>query len=309
MRSKASSLTRTVSARLSLISRSIRLVLEQASKLEEMFTEEEIRAAVFRLNGDKALGPDGFPLACWSFSWDFVKEEVLGFFKEFFEHSRFVKSLNATFLVLVPQRRTVEDLQDLRPISLLGGLYKILTKVLANRIKRVMGLIISQSQNAFIEGRQILNTVLIANEATDSILRRKENRLLCKLDIEKAYDHIRWDFLQQILERMGFGSKWISWSNWCISTASFSVLFNGSLTGFFRSSKGLRQGDPLSPYLYMIGMEALSGMLKSAVEGNFISGCRFGGRDGRELVISHLLYVDDTVLFYEANSEQLMYFG
>ena len=93
-----------------------------------------------------------------------------------------------------------------------------------------MGLIISQSQNAFVEGRQILDAVLIANEAVDSILRRKENELLCKLDIKKAYDHIKWDFLQQILERMGFGSKWISWINWCISTTSFSVLFNGSLT-------------------------------------------------------------------------------
>ena len=86
-----------------------------------------------------------------------MKEKVLGFFREFFEHSRFVKSLNVTFLVLVHKRRTVEDLQDLRPISLVGGIYKILTKVLVNRIKSVMGLIISQSQNAFIEGRQILS--------------------------------------------------------------------------------------------------------------------------------------------------------
>ena len=135
-----------------------------------------------------------------------------------------MKSLNATFLVLVPKRRTDEDLQDLRPISLVGDLYKILTKVLANRIKRVMGLIISQSQNAFVEGRHILDAVLIANEAVDSILRRKENGLPCKLDIEKDYDHIRWDFLQQILDIMGFGSKWISWINLCIFTASFFVL-------------------------------------------------------------------------------------
>ena len=184
---------------------------DQVPKLEEMFTEEEILAAISGLNGDKAPGPDGFPLAFWSFSWDFVKDEVLGFFREFFDHNQFVKSLNGTFLVLVPKGRTVEDLKDLRPISLVGSLYKILSKVLANRIKRVMRLIISQSQNAFVEGRQILDAVLIANEEVDFLLRRKEKGILCKLDIEKTYDHIRWDFLLQIMERMGFGSKWISW--------------------------------------------------------------------------------------------------
>ena len=127
----------------------------------------------------------------------------------------------------MPKGSTVEDLKDLRPISLVGSLYKILSKVLANRIKRVMGLIISQSQNAFVEGRQILDAALVANEAVDSVLRRKEKGILCKLDIEKAYDHIRWDFLLQTLERMGFGSKWIKWIHWCISTASFSIIFNG----------------------------------------------------------------------------------
>ena len=179
--------------------------------------------------------------------------------------------------------------------------------MLANKIKRVMRLIISQSQNAFVEGRQILDAVLIANEVVDSILRRKEKGILCKLDIEKAYDHIRWDFLLQTLERMGFGSKWIRWINWCISTSSFSVLFNGSPTWFFRSSRGLRQEDSLSLYLFVIGMEALSCLLKRAVERNFIYGCRFGGRDGGEIVISHFLYADDTIIFCEANSEQLMY--
>ena len=117
----------------------------QAAKLEEMFTEEEILAVIFGLSGDKAPGLDGFPFAFLVFSWDFVKDEVLGFFQEFYEHNRFVKSLNATLLVLIPKKNNVEDFKDLRPISLVGGLYKILTKVLANRIKRVMSLIISHA--------------------------------------------------------------------------------------------------------------------------------------------------------------------
>ena len=181
--------------------------LEEADRLEESFYEEEIWTAISGLNSDKAPGPDGFPTAFWIFSWDFVKKEVLGFFKEFHEQSRFVKNLNATFLVLIPTKQTVEDLKDLRPISLVGGLYKILAKVLANRIKRVLDKVISKSQNAFVKDRQILDAVLIANELVDSTLRRKDQGIVCKLDVEKAYDSISWEFLNQVMGRMGFGSR------------------------------------------------------------------------------------------------------
>ena len=98
-----------------------------------------------------------------------------------------------TFLALIPKKQTVEDFKDLRPISLMGGLYKILTKVIANKIKRVMDKVISKSQNAFVEGRQISDAVLISNEIVDSTLRRKKCGLICKLDIEKSYDRISWD--------------------------------------------------------------------------------------------------------------------
>ena len=120
---------------------------------------------------------------------------MIGFFRDFHEHERFVRSLNSTFLVLVPKKGDVEDLRDYKPINLAGRLYKLLAKVLANRLKQVVGKVVSSSQNAFVEGRQILDAVLIANEAVDSLLKSNECGVMCKLDIEKAYDHLKWDFL------------------------------------------------------------------------------------------------------------------
>ena len=102
------------------------------------------------------------------------------------------------------------------------------------------------------------------------------------------------------MERMGFGSRWLNWTKWCVSMASFSILINVTPACFFQSSRGLRQGDPLSPYLFMIGMEALSCLLKRVEEGNYLSSSKVTNRGGEELNISHLLYVDDTLLFCEA---------
>ena len=117
----------------------------------------------------------------------------MGFFREFYEHKKFVRNLNITFLVLIPKKGDAEDLKDFRPISLVGGLYKLLAKVLASRLKRIIGKVISPAKNSFAEGKQILDAALIANEGVDSWLRRKESGLLCKLDTAKAYDHINWD--------------------------------------------------------------------------------------------------------------------
>ena len=152
-----------------------------------------------------------------------------------------------------------------------------------------------------------MDAVLIANEAVDTIIRKKENGIVCKLDIEKAYDHLSWEFLIQVLDKMGFGKRWVSWVKWCISTASFSILVNGSPASFFQNSRGLRQGDPLSPYLFVIGMEALTRLLNRAVIGNYLSGSKIIGRDGVVSVISHLLYADDTLLLCGARKDQLKY--
>ncbi|KAJ9682243.1 hypothetical protein PVL29_018228 [Vitis rotundifolia] len=264
-----------------------------ASALEIPSTEKEVFDALLGCNRDKAPGPDGFSMAFWQFAWDFVKADVMCFFKEFYDNGKFVKSLNATFMVLIPKKAGAEELGDYRPISLVGSLYKWLAKVLANRLKKVVGEVVSKAQGAFVEGRQILDVVLIANEAIDSTLKNNESGILCKLDIEKAYDNVDWTFILTI--------------KWCISTANFFVLINVTPAGFFQSSRGLRQGDPLSPYLFVIAMEVFSVFLKRVVQGGFLSGYRVKGRSEEGVLISHLLFANDTLVFCNPSQDHLTY--
>ena len=176
--------------------------------------------------------------------------------------------------------------------------------MLANRLKLVLAKVISNAQNVFVGGRQIMDAVLIANEAIDSILKSKGGTILCKMDIEKVYDHVEWYFLFSVLEKMGFGEKWIRWIKWCVSTASSSVLVNGTPTGFFQSSRGLRQGDSFSPYLFVVVMEALSCLIKRDVRIGFLSPCQVKGRRSEGVKIYHLLFIDDTLIFCKANEDQ-----
>jgi hypothetical protein len=177
-----------------------RLNGEEASSLEVPFEEREVREVIKGMDRDKAPGPDGFSMAFFQVCWEVVKGDIMAVFEEFHTRGKFVKSINSTFISLIPKIQGAKEVKDFRPINLVGGVYKI----------------ISKPQNAFVKGRQILDSVLIANECLDSRIKSEEPGVLCKLDMEKAYDHVDWNFLLYLLRRYGFGEKWCLWIQHCI---------------------------------------------------------------------------------------------
>jgi hypothetical protein len=128
---------------------------------------------------------------------------------------------------------------------------------------------------------------------------------LCKLDLGKAYDHVNWDFLLYMLQMYGFGERWRDWIEFCISTVKFSILANGTLSGFFQSSRGLRQGDPLSRLLFVVDMESLSRMLNATILQGLLTSFSVGTRNNEKLVVNHLLFADDTLIFCDAQAEHV----
>jgi hypothetical protein len=280
---------------------------EEKVWLEREFEEMEVWEVMKSMEADKTPGPDGFAMAFFQSCWVVVKHDIMAVFSEFHRRRKLVKNLNATFVSLVPKKVDAVEIKDFRPISLVGGMYKIMSNVLANRMKNVLGKIISNSQNAFIGGRQILDSVLIANEVLDTRMRSSVPGVICKLDLEKAYDHVNWNFLLYLLKWCGFGERWREWIEWCISTAWFSILVNGTPEDFFNSLRGIRQGDLLSLLLFVLVMEALSRMVNATIEQGLLSGFFVGERASADLVVAHSLFADDMLIFYEACLEQLRY--
>jgi hypothetical protein len=266
----------------------------ESTRLEEKFTEEEIKQAVWDCENLKSPGPDGVSLGFVKDFWEELKDDIFKFMSEFHENGKLVKGINSTFMTLIPKKDNPSKLNDFRPISLVGCTYKILSKVLANRLKRVMHNIISGVQTAFIQGRQILDGVMIANEVIEEAKRLNKEVVFLKVDFEKAYDSVDWDFLEFVMRKMNFPLKWRKWIRESISTAMMSVLINGSPTKEFKMERGLRQGDPLSPFLFLLVAEGFNVLMSKAVSDREFVG--YGvGRD-EELTISHLQFADDTLV-------------
>ncbi|KAJ9562981.1 hypothetical protein OSB04_008141 [Centaurea solstitialis] len=267
---------------------------QDAAFLESPITMEEIKSAVWSCAGSKAPGPDGLSFSFIKKFWDIVKLDIFNRVSHFESTGRLARGCNASFIALVPKVSDPLVISDFRPISLIGCLYKIIAKLLATRLASVMDTLISENQSAFISGRQILDSSLIANEVICNLKEKKMKALVFKVDFAKAFDSVNWNFLLSTMSQMGFGQKWCSWIKGCLTSASVSVLVNGSPTEEFLMERGLRQGDPLSPFLFLIVGEVLQIMVREACNKGLFKGLTLLDRKKN---LSLLQYADDALFF------------
>lgn len=226
--------------------------------------------------------------------------EILNFFKT----GKMPEEWNHTHLCLIPKIPNPKKMTDLRPISLCSVIYKIVSKILVIRLKKHLPDIVSPTQAAFVVERQIYDNILIAHEIVHSLRTNKnisQSFMMIKTDMSKAYDRVEWNFLYDILQALGFRNRWISWIMGCVTSVTFSVLINGQPFGLIHPERGIRQGDPLSPFLFILCTEALIHIFNQAANQNKISGIQFHSSGP---VINHLLFADDSFFICKANKEE-----
>jgi hypothetical protein len=280
------------------------ITIEMNHELTKPYSEEEISDALFQIGPLKAPGPDGFPARFFQRSWLFMKDDVVRAVRLFFETGIMKDGVNDTCNVLIPKVPYPETVKDFRPISLCNVIYKVVSKCIVNRLRPLQDGIVSPNQSAFIPGRLITANALIVFECLHAISSNAgERNSFCayKLYLAKAYDRVDWSYLNNVLLKLGFHSTWVSRVMTCVSSVRYIVRFNGAMSAPFTPSRGLRQGDPLSSYLFLFVADGLSKLINSKVQCGRIQElkvCR------RAPGISHLLFADDTLLFFKANPAQ-----
>ncbi|KAL0404118.1 UNVERIFIED_CONTAM: hypothetical protein Sradi_2052600 [Sesamum radiatum] len=231
---------------------------------------------------------------------EIIYEDVLEAVQHFLSGSTLPLNFTATSISLIPKVKNPTQWSDYRPISLCNTTNKILTKLLNDRIKKILPDLIVPNQSGFVPSRQIHDNILLAQEVIHSISAHKSDwNVAFKLDMAKAYDRVDWEFLKMVLLQLGFPPQLILLVNNCITNCWFSVLINGSLSGFFKSTRGLRQGDPLTPTLFVLAAEYFSRNLNRLME--IDKSLAFKGSQG----ISHLAYADDILIFTNSREKSL----
>jgi len=271
--------------------------------LEGTFSSQDVYSALKDMQPFKAPGPDGFHAFFFQRYWPVVQEEVCRTVLNVLHGYPMPRGLNDTFVVLIPKVPNPETVTQFRPIGLCNVIYKLITRCIVNRLKLVLPYLISPMQSSFVPGRQITDNVIIMQEILHSMKRKTGQKgwMAIKLDLEKAYDRLRWTFLKDTLAKMHLPELLIDVIMACVSSCTLNILWNGTPTKTFRPTRGIRQGDPLSPYLFVACMERLSQLIETqCLQGNWqaIPLVRNGTR------ISHLMFADDVVLLGEATRTQ-----
>uniref|UniRef100_A0A2N9IGZ4 Reverse transcriptase domain-containing protein n=1 Tax=Fagus sylvatica TaxID=28930 RepID=A0A2N9IGZ4_FAGSY len=268
-------------------------------------TPNEIKEAVFNMQSLKSPGPDGLLPLFYKKYWHIVGHTVIKAVQNFFTSGKLLKQMNFSFIVLIPKIQNPSAINHFRPISLCNTTYKIISKLLVDRLRGVLPDLISPAQSTFIPGRWIAENQLIVQEILHSFKIRKVKGgfVAMKLDLQKAYDRVNWGFLRTVLTRFGFSDQFIGWIMECISSVSFSILVNGGKSKDFKPSRGLRQGDPLSPYLFIICQEVLSRLIDREFSYGNIKGVKMNMAGP---AFTHVMYADDIMVFAKANSREVI---
>ena len=267
-----------------------------------MVSPAEIKEALWSMKAYKAPGSDGLHAGFFQRFWlvvgDSVKEEVMKVFRD----RKVPEYLNHTLIVLIPKIQGPETIGNYRPISLCNSVYKIITKVIVARIRPHLDSLISPLQAAFVPGRRGVDNTILVQELIHTMGRAKGRNgyMAIKIDLEKAYDKLEWGFIREMLMRFNFPENLIELIMSCISSVSTSLLFNGGCMDPFQHSRGIRQGDPLSPYLFILCMEFFGQLIEEKCSEKLWAKLK-NSKSG--LAFSHIFFVDDLVLFAHANLE------
>ena len=218
-----------------------------------------------------------------------------------FSNNEFYPEHNHTNICLIPKVYPPTGMSEFRPIAMCNVFYKIICKILINRLKTHHSSIISENQQAFIPGRVISDNIIVAHEIFHSlkVRKRQENSYMAvKTDITKAYDRLEWSFLEITMRKMGFDTKLIRWIMICVMTVTYSVMINGLPEGLIVPQRGLRQGDPLSPYIFILCVDVLSHLMHKAMEERSLMGVKIAATIP---AVNHLLFAIDSLFFSLVN--------
>ncbi|KAJ9536687.1 hypothetical protein OSB04_un000160 [Centaurea solstitialis] len=265
--------------------------------------DSEIQDAMFQIGKDKAPGSDGFSSQFFKAAWEVVGRDVMVAIHNFFYRGHLAKELNHTLICLLPKKPNASSVSDFRPISCCSVLYKCISKVIVNRMKPFLDGLVDRSQSAFIPGRRIVDNILMAHELVCGYhLDSGRPRCAFKIDLRKAYDMVDWRFLINMLEGFGFHPVLVAWIKEMLSTTTYSVAVNGESWGHFHGKRGIRQGDPLSPYLFTLVMEGFAMTFKQCI----LEANRFRYHPGcLEVELTHLCFADDIFVFTGGDVESV----